>query len=358
LLPDLAALEPYLREIDGSRVYSNFGPLVERFEARLGTYFGLPDHHVVTVANGTLALAATLMAVVGERDGYCLLPSWTFCASAHAAVLAGLDPFFADVDSGTWQLRPDTARALVRRVPEIRAVIVVAPFGMPVDAPAWDAFAEETGVPVVIDAAAAFAGQKPSRAPCVFSLHATKILGVGEGACVTSLHPDLAGAVRRVVNFGFLGTRVSEVLGMNGKLSEYAAAVGLAALDSWPQTRAKWLATSQAYRARLSALRDVVALPSGADALSTTMVVELHEPAVIVEETLARYGIATRRWWRDGCHREPAFAQFPSEALPVTERLASFSIGLPMAVDLTTEEIDAVTNALQARDSAHDLERA
>src|SRR6266581_7485541 len=88
---------PYLREIDSSRIYSNFGPLGRRFEERLSDHFGIGSGGVVPVANATLGLMAALIEVRRPGRNLCVMPAWTFCASAHAAVAAGLQPFFVDV---------------------------------------------------------------------------------------------------------------------------------------------------------------------------------------------------------------------------------------------------------------------
>ena len=175
----------------------------------------------------TLALAAA-----AEPGGLCLMPSFTFVASAHAARAAGLMPCFVDVEPGSWALTPELARAALRRLGgRVAAVMPVAVFGAPPDPAAWDAFGAETGIPVVIDAAAAYDGARVGRGATVVSLHASKILGVGEGGFVAAGDAALVQSVRHRSNFGFHGRRTAEVAGMNGKISEYACAVGLAAMD-------------------------------------------------------------------------------------------------------------------------------
>src|SRR5437773_2775388 len=85
--PQLASVEaalPYLRAIDDARTYSNYGPVNARFEARLAERFGLPAGSVVTCANGTIGLTLALLAAIGARRGLCLIPAWTFTATAHA----------------------------------------------------------------------------------------------------------------------------------------------------------------------------------------------------------------------------------------------------------------------------------
>src|SRR5207248_1956374 len=108
---------------------------------------------------------------------------------------------------------------------QVGAVMPVMPFGQPVDMPAWQAFQEETGIPVVIDAAAGFDRLEPSGVPGVVSLHAAKLLGVGEGGFVISKSSELIDSIRHRVNHGFGGTREAKVEAVNARLSEYSAAI-------------------------------------------------------------------------------------------------------------------------------------
>lgn len=252
MLPAAERLLPYLRQIDTARIYSNFGPLALSFEQRLATHFELPETAVVTVANATLGLALALLAQQVRPGTLCMLPAWTFIASAHAVRLAGLVPYFVDVDARTWAIDATSIEDLISQAPaQVGAVMPVVPFGQPIDLAAWDRFRASTGVPVVIDAAAGFDALVPGKSPAVVSLHATKTLGIGEGGFVVSTHEFLIKEVGTRANFGFRGRRTAAVPAMNAKLSEYHAAVGLAALDEWPQARVEWAAVARDYRRAL-----------------------------------------------------------------------------------------------------------
>src|SRR5438309_1034611 len=106
-LPPAERVVPYLRRIDGARVYSNFGPLARALEERLAAHFGNASGTVTTVANATLGLALALLAQGARRGTLCVMPAWTFVATAHAAMMAGLVPYFVDVDRSTWALDAD-----------------------------------------------------------------------------------------------------------------------------------------------------------------------------------------------------------------------------------------------------------
>jgi dTDP-4-amino-4,6-dideoxygalactose transaminase len=345
-LPDSAALLPYLREIDANRYYSNFGPLVQRFQERLTSAmrFVGGDGLLATCANATLGLAAALIAQGARPGDLCLMPSWTFVASPLAAMLAGMTPFFVDVDEEDWTLNPTTAEHGLAAAPSrVGAVMVVAPFGRPMAVAAWDEFARSTGRPVVIDAAAAFDAIEVGRAPVVVSLHATKVLGVGEGGFVASTDHALIRAVARCCNFGFFGSRETGMPAFNAKMSEYHAAVGLAALDRWPETRGEFQRVANAYRRHLADLPVTPLDGSGQRWVAATCVVRFADaPTEEIAARLADSGIETRFWWNRGCHREALFAGLPRMALPVTDALAAATLGLPCYVDLPDDGIAAI----------------
>jgi dTDP-4-amino-4,6-dideoxygalactose transaminase len=344
-LPAAERLLPYLKTIDSSRIYSNFGPLEAAFEERLAERFGLPGGTITTVANATVGLTLALTALGARPRTLCVLPAWTFVASAHAVTMAGLIPYFVDVDPETWALDPETIAGVISSAPTtVGAVMPVVPFGRPIDTAAWDRFRSRTGLPVVIDAATGFDAISPGAAPAVVSLHATKVFGIGEGGLVISNDAALVRDVRTRSNFGFAGTREAAVPAANAKLSEYHAAVGLAALDEWADVRGEWLAVARAYRGALpesNRLRFQEGF--GQSWIASTCVMSVaNSEAVRLADTLERAGVETRRWWGDGAHTHKATTAFPRTPLPVTEALAKSTLALPFFRDLRPREIQRV----------------
>src|SRR5262249_11191979 len=149
-----------------------------------------------------------------------ILPAWTFVATAHAVIQAGLKPWFVDVDPDTWMLDPAAVSALGLKLRDACAVVPVAPFGALPDIEGSLAFPEATGLPVLLDAAAAFDTLPDARLPSVVSLHATKVLGLGEGGFLASDDKRLARRLRTMSTFGFEGSRESLFPATNAKLSE------------------------------------------------------------------------------------------------------------------------------------------
>jgi dTDP-4-amino-4,6-dideoxygalactose transaminase len=350
-LPSADRIGPYLARMDRSRWYSNFGPLVCEFEERLASHFNIDDGTIATVANGTLGLVAAIMAQGAPPGTLCVVPAWTFVASVNAVVLAGLTPYFVDVDASTWALEPNDVEERIADAPgPVGAVMVVAPFGQPIEYAAWDDFTRRTGLPVVIDAAAAFDTLRVCENPIVVSLHATKILGTGEGGFVASRNKSVIQNIRQRSNFGFDRHRNCVVAALNAKLSEYHAAVGLASLDAWNNTREEWMSVASAYRRAAAKSNGVnLQLGFGETWVSSTCIVSVEERVhANALRALAAVEIQTRLWWGNGAHRQPATAVFRGADLPVTESLARSAIGVPLYRDLQVDQVQRIVTTIDA----------
>ena len=349
MLPSADRLAPYLKSIDASRVYSNFGPLAVSLEDRLAERYGLNQGAVAMVANATVGLAVALAVQRPPPGSLCAIPAWTFVASAHAAVMAGLVPYFVDVDPETWALDPRKLLDEITRAPApVGAVMPVMPFGLPLDFAAWEAIRSRTGLAVVIDAAAGFDSLVPSAVPSVVSLHATKVIGIGEGGFVISTDASIHRAVWMRANFGFDGSRLAQVAAFNAKLSEYQAAVGHAALDEWDQARTEWTGAAGAYRRALEGSGRIrLQRGFGETWVSSTCLLGFAEPAADrIEHSLADGAIETRRWWGAGAHTHPATASFPRTVVPTTDSLARSTLAVPFYRDISAAEINRVAEVV------------
>lgn len=357
LVPDLPSrheLAPYLARIDAARWYTNFGPLVTELEARLAATFGRASANkakVQTVANATLGIELALLGLGLPTGSRVLVPALTFVATATSIVRAGHVPVICDVDPATWLLTPSIARECVSQA-GAAAVVPVSTYGCPQDINEWDRFAAETGFGVLIDAAGAFGNQTGSgQVGAVFSLHATKGLGAGEGGFVVSTDGALLADIRRLSNFGIdVSTGYVPSPGTNAKLSEYHAAVALAGLDSWAEHRVLRIALHRRYLDVIAARCPRVSLQERpADGVYTIMPVVLPEghSARTVAQRLAARGIETRRWYCPTLDRHPAFENLPiAGTLSVAGRLNERLLALPFHLQLSQEDIDTVCTDL------------
>jgi len=350
LLPPAEAVLPYLRRIDASRWYTNGGELLREFEIRLAAHFSPPGQaggHVGVFSSATTGLTLALMAATNGRRGQCLMPSWTFGATACAVLAAGLTPRFLDVEPDSWMLdRAQMHAALREGDGHIVASLLVPPAGIRMDIGPWQELAARHGVPLIVDAADCFDTVVAQEVPQVVSLHACKTFGIGEGGCVVARDAAFIARLRQLANFGIGADRIADVPGINGKLSEYGVAVGLAALDCWPKTRGHWRQRAETYRRILAA--HGFTLLWHRDAACATALIDLGAPvAAAAAVALRSAGMEGRRWWGDGCHAQPAFANLPRAPLPATEALAARILGLPLHVDMDEEQMARVAAQLK-----------
>lgn len=361
-LPTAEAVLPWLRRMDSARVYSNFGPLVREFESRLAHQLALRPAQVASAGTGTAALVGAILAVAGRatRDRpLALMPAYTFVATAVAARECGYDPWLADMDPETWMLDP-LALATHPRLAQFGVVIPVSAYGRPVPQRAWREFSERTGVPVVIDGAACIEAVLRDPAglvgdvPLALSFHATKSLATGEGGCVLCTDEERVARATQAMNFGFRHNRDSAGPSVNGKMSEYHAAVGLAGLEQWAAKQREVECTLGEYRRQAAAAGVQAGLFTAPQLSSSYVLYACPDTAFAgrLQSLLAGRRIGFRHWYGQGLHGQTHFTGADRDPLPVTEALAPRLVGLPMAADLSPARIARIVDALRAAHEA------
>lgn len=356
-LPSADLVVNYLRRIDDSRIYSNFGPLVVEFQGRLEHVLGIPPGSVVSASCGTTALIGAILATAGPATAsrpFALMPAFTFAATAVAAERCGFQPYLVDIDPTTWTVDP-AALEDHSILSQVGVVVVVAPFGRPVRQSPWIKFEERTKIPVIIDAAASFSciveesGLFLGSIPTGLSFHATKSFGIGEGGCVISTKAGINQDLHAALNFGFMVNRDSAAPSLNGRLSEYHAAVGLAALDSWTEKCAALSRVVRTYRNSFASagLSDRFFAHPVIDWNYALYLCASDAEATSLEANLRKAGIDFRFWYGRGLHHHRHFSNVARDELPATELLGQRLIGLPMANDLTEDAINRIVEAVR-----------
>ena len=321
------------------------GPEVDAFEHEFADYLGVK--HVVGVANGTDALAISLRAL-GVRPGdEVVLPSFTFYATAEAAVDVGARPVFCDVDPETFCVTAETVeRAITERT---RAIVPVHLFGNV--APMEDL--RGLGVPLLEDAAqAAGARLHGKRAgslgdAATFSFFPSKNLPcLGDGGAIATDRDDVAETARKLRFHGSRDKQTFDAVGYNSRLDELQAAVLrilLPELDGWNEARrraAGWY-EDEGLSAHVEPPRRV----DGAEHVYHLYVTR-HERPDELAAALADAGVAARGYYRTPVHLQPAMADYAEGAeLPGTADAARTNLALPMGPELTREQVAEVVAA-------------
>jgi dTDP-4-amino-4,6-dideoxygalactose transaminase len=334
--PDVPAPSEYLpllEEIFQNGWYSNFGPLVRRFESELLAAMGAPDETCVTCCNATAGLSAALLAT--SRSGPVLLPAFTFPASLGAVRAAGMTAIVADVDADDWALG---GALLERALAETGAnvTMLVAPFGMHRNLESELAICRKQGVAVVIDNASGLGGPRAAKSLGqdvfeVFSMHATKPFAVGEGGAIFAHHLRDS-ALRSALNFALNSYSEPEgpAWGFNGKMSEFHAAVGLSQLVRFGDIVRRRQTFAAVYRDRLTYYPQIVC-PQDVKCSPWQFFPVLLPSRMAAErfiEIAAAGGVEIRRYYRPSLSRWPGARCFAP--CPVAEDLADRLCVLPV----------------------------
>ncbi len=334
------------------RRYSNFGPVASRLEYELEQRYAPTGRSVVLVSSGTAGLIAALLAL--DVRGAVAMPSFTFPATASAVALAGCEPLFLDVSPQTWELDLAQLEEVLERQ-RVGAILHVRTLGLCHPLDELERIARAAEVPLIIDSAASLGGREEDGAWVggsgdaeIFSMHATKVFGVGEGGAMF-VRGSLAERVRRTINFG-LADGVPETLGFNGKLTEVHAAIGLAVLKRIDGFVARRAAVANRYRVELTEAAGLEHPPNAGAPPWQTYPVALAGDAESAVARLVAAGVGVRRYYAPPLHRTPPFAA--DVCLPTTDDLSARMICLPVYSDMRDSELDeiiAVTNGVLTR---------
>jgi dTDP-4-amino-4,6-dideoxygalactose transaminase len=321
------------------RWLTNDGPCVVEFERRVAELVGV--EHCVAVSSGTMALVLAARAL--GMKGEVIVPSFTFAGTVHALLWVGVTPVFCDVDPETHNIDPSRVVELI--TPRTSGILGVHLWGGACGVAALEAIAGQHGLRLLFDAAHAF-GCSANGAMIggfgdaeAFSFHATKCVNTFEGGAVVTHDPEIAGKVRLMKNFGFVDYDTVACMGVNGKLNEISAVMGLSSLDAMEE----FIGVNRCnYLSYCGELRDIpgVRLMRHDDTSPSNyhyIVLEIDEAAAGISRDallgiLWRENVLARRYFYPGCHRMKPYCDLFPEAgarLPVTERLCSEVLCLP-----------------------------
>ena len=352
--PWLPPLGEYVQQLDriwSSRMLSNFGPLAVELENQSRAYLGA--RYLLSASSGDVALMLAVRALDLPPASRVLVPSFTFNSTVNAILWNGHRPVFVDIDPETLNV---DSRAISRRLEGVGAIVATHVFGNPADIDALVGLAAQAGIPLLFDAAHGYGSLHDGKhvgtfgTAEVFSLSATKPVTSGEGGMVVTNDPELAERIRYLRAYGFQNDYVSRFVGLNGKLSELHAALGLLTMKRVEDALAARFRHVAAYRDWLGALPGIsVQRVSSADRSTYKDFAVLFEDGFTrdrVEASLADRGVQTKRYFRP-CHTMPAYRAFVDGPLPVTESAYSRILCIPLFEELTDAERGLVCSIIE-----------
>ncbi|MZR64150.1 DegT/DnrJ/EryC1/StrS aminotransferase family protein [Alcanivorax sp. DP30] len=354
-LPSREKLDKYIDGIYERAWLSNNGPLVQELTARLEDY--LQVSNLLLVSNGTQALQVAYHALELSRGAQdteieAITTPFSFIASASSLKWEGINPVFSDIHPQTWCLDPAGLESAI--TPKTRALVPVHVFGNACDVSAIDAIARKHGLKVIYDASHAFGvkfkgeGLLNHGDAATLSFHATKLFHTVEGGAVVFKRKEDLERARKIINFGIAGSGRIEALGINAKMNEFQAAMGLCVLD---EIDANIDARSKVWRFYKQELSDTVQFQcQDADLVSNFS----YAPIVLNNEgeverviaALAMIDIQSRRYFHPSLESLPCLGQHKVQ--PESSLIASRILCLPMYAGLNQEVQKKITNTIKA----------
>lgn len=360
-LPPLEEVIPYLEQIWASHQLTNGGPFHVQLEQALCEYLGVK--HLSLFANGTLALVTALQAL--RITGEVITTPYSFVATAHSLLWNGIKPVFVDIDPVTLNLDPSQIEAAI--TPQTTAILPVHVYGSPCDTTRIQQIADTYGLKVIYDAAHAFAVEDAGGSILrhgdlsILSFHATKVFTTFEGGAIISPDEKTKKRIDYLKNFGFADEVTVVAPGINGKMNEFQAAVGLAQLKHIDHALEARRTIDARYREQLNGIMGISCLPPPDSKrhnysyfpLFVTPEYRMSRDDLYLK--LREEGIYARRYFYPLISEFPMYRGMPSaqrENLISATKAAALVLCLPIYPDLRHEEQDWIVRLIA--DASHE----
>ncbi|QJP14289.1 DegT/DnrJ/EryC1/StrS family aminotransferase [Starkeya sp. ORNL1] len=360
-LPRIDQVKDSFDEILRNGKITNFGKFVRDFEAKTHEYLGV---ETVSLSSGTVSLIFGLQALGLQPGEKVIIPSFSFVATAQAVLYAGGIPIFAEVEDDL-NVSIDDVERLLSEHDDVGAVIAVHMYGLPAKASDLERIVSAASerrnkkISLIFDAAHAFGSAQDGRRVGsfgdmeVFSLSATKVLVAVEGGLVATKHPATANRIRNMRNYGISSNYNAHFSGVNGKMSEFHAIIGLHNIQHIDELLEIRQVKARNFRKIIAENTQFGLIEWPEDTIHTikdftVLVPEESDPGY--RDRLTRYlgdnGIETRSYFYPPIHEQEYFKTFSTRKLPQTESLSRRVLTLPFYTSITDEQMGYVTEHL------------
>jgi len=357
LLPNREAVYRKIDEIFDSQWLTNNGPQHKHFEKVLVDYLQVSQLSLLN--NGTSALQLACQAL--RLSGEVITTPFTFAATPHVLYWNNIKPVFCDIEENSWNIDPDKIESLI--TPSTSAILPVHVFGNPCNTESIKKIAERYGLKVIYDASHCFGikinGQGIGTFGNIstFSFHATKIFNTIEGGALTCNDPTIKMRVDLAKNFGFQGEESVIVPGINAKMNEFQAAVGLLVLNIIEAEMEKRKKLTRIYQERLNEIKGITFLDKidkKVDYNYYNFVIRVNKDKYgksrdELYEELKKYNVFARKYFYPLCSEFQCYKNYPSsssENLPIAEKVSAEVLSLPLYGNLTDGEVNKICDLI------------
>lgn len=355
-LPPLEEFIPYLEEIWRNKILTNGGPFHQQLEKALCDYLGVD--HIALFTNGTIALVTALQAL--RITGEVITTPYSFVATSHSLLWNGIKPVFVDIDPNTLNIDPRKIEAAI--TPQTTAIMPVHCYGHPCDIKAIQKIADIYNLKVIYDAAHAFGVQDAGGSILrhgdlsVLSFHATKVFNTFEGGAIVCPDAETKQRIDYLKNFGFVDELTVVAPGINGKMSELNAAMGLLQLRHIPEILTRRKRIDQIYRIQLKDIKGIRCIQESGQAIANysyfPILIDSDYPLTRDElyQKLKDQGIFSRRYFYPLISEFSMYRGLPSshrDNLPMATDAAYKVLCLPIYPDIDDNDLDRIINLIK-----------
>jgi dTDP-4-amino-4,6-dideoxygalactose transaminase len=359
LLPDLNSLQLEIQEIFESKWVTNHGVKHNLLEKRLEETLKVPNVSVFN--NGTIALLTALKALDLPRGSEVITTPFTFPATPHSISWNGLKPVFCDIEPDTMTIDPQKIEELI--TPNTSAILPVHVYGFPCDVNKIDEIAKKHDLKVIYDGAHTFSTEINGRGIgtygdiTLFSFHATKLFNTIEGGCLSYKNNELKMKIYNLRNFGIKNEEEVVDIGINGKMNEIQASIGLLNLKLYKEEQFKRMEIKKLYMEQLGNIENIK-IPKMPENTTDSF---QYFPIIIedgfpinrdqIYEELKKHQIFTRKYFYPLCSDYDVYKNLESSSisnLPVANDLKNKVLCLPYYGDLDLEIVVQISEAFKS----------
>jgi dTDP-4-amino-4,6-dideoxygalactose transaminase len=353
LLPDLSSVTEKLEEIWQSQWLTNNGPQHILLEQELTETLNVP--HLSLFNNGTIALIVACQSL--RLTGEVITTPFTFPATPHVLTWNNIKPIFCDIDPVTMNIDADKIESLI--TPQTTGILAVHVFGTPCDTPKIQEVADRYGLRVVYDAAHAFGVEIDGQGIgtfgdiSMFSFHATKLFHTAEGGALTFNDKKLKARIDLLKNFGIKNEEEVVMPGINGKMNEIQAALGLVVLGYIEEERQKRKVLSERYKECLKDTDGITFLNNENPDIKNSyqyFVIRIDDNLFgrsrdYVHDELKKYNIITRKYFYPLCSDYTCYRHLPSakaDNLQTAHQVSQEVLSLPFYGGLSEVDVEKI----------------
>ncbi len=357
LLPDLFDFTERLKEVWDAKWLTNNGPQHILFEKKLREVLNVP--YLSLFNNGTIALIVACQSL--RLSGEVITTPFTFPATSHILIWNGIKPVFCDIDPVTMNIDAEKIESMI--TPQTTGILAVHVFGIPCNADKIQDVADRYGLKVIYDAAHAFGveiggiGIGTFGDITMFSFHATKLFHAAEGGALTFNDKNLKPRIDLLKNFGIKNEEEVIMPGINGKMNELQAALGIVVLNYIEEEKKKRKVLLNAYRKYLKGIEGISLIANERSNLKMSyqyLVIRIDEKLFgcsrdYVYQEFKKYNVFTRKYFYPLCSNYSCYRHLPSSNpanLPVANKVASEVLALPFYGGLTVDDVGIICNIL------------